>query len=277
MAGELARAEGHPDWEDGPARWTKELMCAGVSALLVSPLVSIIDKAVVKDVTGFAPMVRAMKEAVRRMVLQPRIFFISPPFVMTAIVYGGTYTAANLSEAALDSAAVEKSSTRKTVKVSIATATNVGLLAWRDSKFAKMYTTGAARAAVPWRTVTGFAVRDTATMAATFYGAPAVADHLQRMYGVNRNAAELGCALAVPVAAQVVTAPLHIYSFDYYARPEGANRFEVIKREFSKVCFARCFRILPAFGFGSYTNTQLRRRFIRHRGHTPLPQVACVR
>jgi hypothetical protein len=103
-------------------------------------------------------------------------------------------------------------------------------------------------------------------MYATFYAAPKAADYLQEHYGVAKYPAEFSMALAIPVATQIITAPLHIHALDYYARPDAttAERIAAIKKEFGTVSFARGFRILPAFGIGSFSNNRFREYFIRH-------------
>jgi hypothetical protein len=250
-------------------RVPKEILAASIASLLVSPLVAIIDKSLVKEITGYKQFATAMGEAAIRMFTQPRYFFGGAPFLFTLAVYQVTYVAANLSEAALDYARVEPSESRKATKVGLAATANVGMLAWRDAMFAKMYTTNKTKAPVPLKTIGLFATRDAATMWATFYLAPAAALYLQRKYNVDKNTAEVGCSLALPVGMQVLTAPLHVHAFDIYQRPDitGAgqvSRFGKVREEMGKVCFARCLRILPAFGIGSLTNSRLREWLILH-------------
>jgi hypothetical protein len=64
---------------------------------------------------------------------------------------------------------------------------------------------------------------------------------------------------------QIFTAPLHIHAIHYYNVPQAtfAERMNQIKIEMAKISFARCLRILPAFGIGSYSNNKFRELFIR--------------
>jgi hypothetical protein len=251
---------------EGPyARIPKELGCAVTASFLVSPLVSIIDKAIVQEIAGVGQLMRTMGDATKEMIVKPRVFFNGLSFRLTFLVYAGTYAVANLSEAALDYYKVRDEKARKTWKVSMASAANVGLLAWRDSVFARAFGGGKAPARTPARTIGLFAVRDTATMFATFYVAPKASHYLMIEHDVNKEVAEITTSLSIPVLSQFITAPIHIHAIDYFSRPDSttAERIAQIKKEMGKVCFARGLRILPAFGIGSYSNNKFRELTIR--------------
>jgi hypothetical protein len=256
----------HHFMEHAIERAPKEVGCALAASLLVSPLVSIIDKCIVQDISGTEQFMKAITGAAKEMVFTPRKFFGGLSFRLTAIVYFGTYAVANLSELVLDVNRIEGDQERKSMKVAASSVANIGLLAWRDSVFAREFSAATPKHATPMRTLGLFAARDASTMYATFYAAPAAAEYLQDEYGVERYTAELSMALAIPVATQVVTAPLHIHAMDFYAKPDAttAERLAAIKKEFPTVSFARGFRILPAFGIGSFSNNRFREYLIRH-------------
>jgi hypothetical protein len=251
---------------EGPyARVPKELACAFTASFLVSPLVSIIDKAIVQEISGVGHLMRTMGTASKEMVLQPRVFLNGLSFRLTFLVYFGTYAVANLSEAALDYLKIKDDKTRKTWKVGCASVANVGLLAWRDSVFARAFAGGKPPAKTPMRTISLFALRDTATMTATFWAAPKAANYLVREHDVDKELAEISTSLSIPVVSQFITAPIHIHAIDYFSRPDAttAERIATMKKEMGKVCFARGLRILPAFGIGSYSNNKFRELTIR--------------
>jgi hypothetical protein len=262
-----------------------EVGTATVAAALVSPVVAIIDKAIIKQVAGVQVFVEAIGEGLWRMATHPRLFFTSAPFVLTYGVYAGTYLAANLAEAAMDYVDERHGAERKTVKVALASTANIGLLLGRDAYMARMFrdappahgpASGASSAAAappypkavpktpfpPFRTLWKFAVRDATTMAATFYAAPLFGKWmLDRGHVETTFNAEVIASLSVPVVANVCSAPLHILALDQYNRPsaESRSRWEHMRRELRGVTFARCLRVVPAFGLGSFSNTQLRR------------------
>lgn len=258
-------ADSHDFIEKVYTRAPKEVGCAAAASALVSPLVAIIDKTIVQDTSKTGGFMRTIGNATLDMFKQPKTFFGSLAFRLTFAVYFGTYAVANLSELALDIQKVKGDEERKQLKVAASAVANISLLAWRDSIFAREFSAGKPKAATPMRTLGLFAARDTATMYATFYAAPSAAQYLQREHGWERNISELSMALAIPVFAQILTAPLHIHAMDFYAKPTAttAERWGAINKEFGTVSFARGFRILPAFGIGSFSNNKFRELFIR--------------
>eukprot|EP00527_Entomoneis_sp_CCMP2396_P000932 CAMPEP_0198143156 /NCGR_PEP_ID=MMETSP1443-20131203/5910_1 /TAXON_ID=186043 /ORGANISM="Entomoneis sp., Strain CCMP2396" /LENGTH=310 /DNA_ID=CAMNT_0043806325 /DNA_START=22 /DNA_END=954 /DNA_ORIENTATION=- len=260
----------HQFIETATQRAPKELGCAFAASLLVSPLVSIIDKSIVQ--AGQGGLMKAMAAQTREMMFQPKTFFGGLSFRLTFVVYFGTYAVANLAELMLDVSKVEDDVERKTYKVSSASLANVSLLMWRDSVFAREFGGGKAKPSTPLRTLGLFGVRDTATMYSTFYLAPKAADFLIKEHGVERNTAELSMALAIPMVTQILTAPCHIHAMDYYNNPTAttAQRIAALKNEFGSVSFARSLRILPAFGIGSFSNNKFREFFIRQKDEEKL-------
>jgi hypothetical protein len=260
-----SNSETHHFLEPLKERTPKELGCAFAASFLVSPLVSIIDKAIVQEIAGVGHLMRIMGSATKDMVLSPRVFLSGLSFRLTFAVYFGTYAVANMSEAVLDCYKVKDEKERKTWKVSMASTANVGLLAWRDSIFARVYSAGKPPAKTPFRTIGLFAVRDASTMWATFYAAPKAAKYLVQEHGYQKDLAEISTAFSIPVVMQFITAPIHIYALNYYNAPTAttAERMDVMKKEIGKVCFARGLRIFPAFGIGSYSNNKFRELFIR--------------
>jgi len=247
-------------------RAPKEIGCALAASFLVSPIVSIIDRALVQDISSLGRFTNALKTAGLDMFQKPKTFLTGLSFRLTFAVYFGTYAVANLSEMFLDMENMQCYEERKGYKVAAASTANIGLLAWRDSIFAREFGSGKPKASTPLRTLGGFAARDAITMYATFYVAPTAADYLCEEYGVDKITSELSTALAIPVFAQFVTAPLHIHAMDVYNNPgasTAAARFSAIKSEFTTVAFARGFRILPAFGIGAFSNNRFRDYMIR--------------
>ena len=65
----------------------------------------------------------------------------------------------------------------------------------------------------------------------------------------------------MPVAAQLVTAPLRIHAIDYFWHPgaSSSNHLAAVHRELAVVSL---MRVLSAFGLGSYLNLVLRKVFV---------------
>lgn len=264
MFGDVS-SQTHHFVEKAMERAPKEVACAFAASCLVSPIVSIIDKCIVQDISGTSQFLKAVGVATKDMFHQPKPFFGGLSFRFTWFVYFGTFATANLTELALDANRIRRDEQRKKAKVATSGVANISLLAWRDSVFAREFGSGKAPASTPFRTIGLFAVRDMATMYATFYLAPQIAKHVRREYGIERNTAELTCALGIPALMQIVTAPLHIHAMDYYnvRSASWTQRWTTMQKEFGTVSFARSVRILPAFGIGSFSNNKFREFFIR--------------
>lgn len=84
-------SETHHFMEKAMIRAPKEIGCALAASLLVSPMVSIIDKCIVQDVSGTKQFMTAIAGASKEMVFTPRAFFGGLSFRLTTIVYFGTY------------------------------------------------------------------------------------------------------------------------------------------------------------------------------------------
>ncbi len=267
-------AKRHGFIEATMSRAPKEIGCAFAASFLVSPLVSIIDKCIVQDISRHGTFAAALKHSSTEMILQPRTFFGGLSFRLTFAVYFGTYAVANLSELFLDVKKIRDDEQRKKGKVIASSVANISLLAWRDSVFARVYGSETANATkTPFRTLSLFAARDACTMYATFYLAPRAAKHLQNERGWEKNTAELSMALGIPVVSQFATAPMHIHAMDYFNRPQSlpwTDRLAIIAHEFHTVAFARGLRILPAFGIGSFSNNKFRELFIRSHNENKL-------
>lgn len=268
-----SHADTHQFHEDGWVRAPKEVACAAAASALVSPLVSVVDKCLVQKISGTSQFMKAVSSATKHMATAPGAFFGGLGFRLTFAVYFGTYAVANMSELALDVQRVTDDELRKEGKVAASGVANVGLLAWRDSVFARVYSNSPPRP-TPLRSLTCFAIRDMSTMYATFYLAPRAAEILKEKHGWEGNAAELSMALAIPAFMQLVTAPFHIHAMDFYANPESLpirDRLNVVRKDIGTVFFARGFRILPAFGIGSFSNNKFREMFIHQSGDVELP------
>ena len=268
-------AKRHGFIETTVSRAPKEIGCAFAASFLVSPLVSIIDKCIVQDISRHGTFAGALKHSTIEMISQPRTFFGGLSFRLTFAVYFGTYAVANLSELFLDVKRIQNDEQRKQGKVAASAVANISLLAWRDSVFARVYGSGTNNnMKTPYRTLGLFAARDACTMYATFYLAPRAAQYLRTERGWEKNTAELSMALGIPALSQFATAPLHIHAMDYFNRPQASvtftDRMATIFHEFHTVAFARGLRILPAFGIGSFSNNKFRELFIRGQNENKL-------
>lgn len=101
-----------------------------------------------------------------------------------------------------------------------------------------------------------FAVRDAATVAASFTLPPRITPWVEAQTGLPHNLARGLVQLVTPLAAQIFTVPFHLTALDLYNNPINPNRAAFVKREYTKTLLARWGRILPAFGIGGVINLQ---------------------
>ena len=78
----------------------------------------------------------------------------------------------------------------------------------------------------------------------------------------HRNA-DLAASFAVPIAAQFLSTPLHIWAMDLPNRPTASPlaRLAAVAASYSSVLTGRVMRILPAFGLGTYVNDVVKESF----------------
>ncbi len=84
------KAKTHHFVEPLLTRLPKELGCALTASFLVSPIVSILDKAMVKEIAGVRAFMSEIKHSSLDMFLQPKKFFGGLSFRLTFAVYAGT-------------------------------------------------------------------------------------------------------------------------------------------------------------------------------------------
>jgi hypothetical protein len=128
----------------------------------------------------------------------------------------------------------------------------------KDRAFAKIYAApGKIATPFPKLSLAMFAVRDAATVAASFTLPPRLTPWVEQATGLPHDIARGLVQLVTPLSAQVFTVPFHLGALDLYNNPENTQRIAFVKREYIKTLFARWGRILPAFGVGGVINLQM--------------------
>jgi hypothetical protein len=233
-----------------------EALCGIVSALLVAPAVSIIDKAIVSNASGREKLVPCLLNGIKELVKTPIKFIKQPSFLLIWGVYSGTYIVANSIQGICERERISEVYP-KFIGSSIA---NISLSVAKDRLFARMFgdPTKPVRP-MPMPSMSLFAIRDSMTILASFTLPPIIAKKFQERWGISRNDSEYWSQLLTPVSMQIFSTPLHLFGLDLYNRPEGMDRLEFIKREYLKTTLARMSRIFPAFGVGGVVNKALRK------------------
>lgn len=246
-------ADNAPAYLVYPFEWA----CAICSAALVAPAITIVDKAIVSNASGRESLWLSMINSTKSLVAKPLYFLKQPAFLMIWGVYGGTYIAANSTQAYCD-----RSKTPWQMNKFVASsAANVGLSVLKDKAYARMFGVVGNTNPLPLRSYAMFMSRDCMTVAASFNLPPVVSAHLQER-GWSETSSDTLAQLTAPLVAQVFSVPLHLYGLDSYNYPERGGfqaRTQFIKQEYTKTLMARWARIFPAFGCGGVVNYRLRK------------------
>jgi hypothetical protein len=256
-----------------------DLTAAALSATLVAPTVTIIDRAIVEKASSNQPLLKSLRHQAWSLVKSPRQFMLSLPFGIVWGLYAGTYGVANVAETISERLTPEHVGT---IVGASAFLVNVPLGVYKDVRFAQMFArvpsrvantaAAAATATVPMpklrpsrSATTVWLVRDALTLFGSFTFAPRLASALPDNLAVHPQTIS---QLSVPALTQIIATPLHLLGLDLTTRQHHvpwSQRFAHIRTGLLSTTIVRCFRILPAFGFGCIGNTEMRKAL--HKQH----------
>ncbi|KAJ4302917.1 hypothetical protein N0V90_001808 [Kalmusia sp. IMI 367209] len=271
-----------------PGYLAGDVSAAFLSATLISPVLTAIDRAVVENVASSSgSLSTALKTNLLCTFRYPRRFFVAKPFFYMWTLYAVTYTTAN-SVGSLTKTFMDNGSDvlANSITFLATCVVNVPLGVWKDIRFVQTFgrntppnsTTNIpnskAKTSVkpipqaplqaprfPRTVGATFLLRDAITILGSFTLPPMLSHTLP----LADPAAQMAAAqLLVPVLSQVVATPVHLLGLDLYSNPqrwEKGERARRIKRGLLGTTAARCARIIPAFGVGGIVNTGLRSWF----------------
>ncbi|GAB5033752.1 Hypothetical protein NocV09_01500670 [Nannochloropsis oceanica] len=226
-----------------------------VAASIVSPMITIIDLAIMKSQVEKIGVGQAVKKTAGDLIAGRAKWF--PATKIMGGVYFSTYMAANGTEAWCMENGIDYK-----IPTAIATSvTNIVGVAAKDQAFARMMSK--APSSFPLSSYVLFALRDGLTVTSTFVLKNTVRDHLVEDYNLRSSTADLMASFAVPMLAQIPSSPLHILSMDLYLRKEATwgSRVAEIARGYRNVVTGRVMRIIPAFGVGGVVNDMVKEAF----------------
>lgn len=247
---------------------------AATASVLVAPVITIIDRAIVQKAATSASISSSLLAAATTAVRRPHRFITSRPFLLIFSLYYSTYFTANT----LDTVTSTVENTRAghvssgPAKFAATSAVNMSLCVYKDSQFAKMFGNASTPAAkIPKLSYALFACRDSLTIFASFnlptMIAPRLAelpdgvkDQLARVLRTESGRANTAQFLA-PAAMQIFSTPLHLLGLDLFNRPDRLGlpaRAIQVTRNWAVCALARMGRIVPAFGVGGVVNGQVR-------------------
>ncbi|KAG9196965.1 hypothetical protein G6514_002728 [Epicoccum nigrum] len=269
-----------------PGQLAGDLGAAAVSATLISPVLTAIDRAVVENAARPAqnPLAQALKTNILCSFRHPRLFFGTKPFFIIWALYAATYTTANTVETTArhltqkaDELLVQSVTFLSTITV------NVPLGVWKDVRFVQMFGRPSAPIAVqtegakapppvqrprfPRTVAATFLIRDAITIFGAVNLPPIISASLPEDTFANPMLKMATMQLLVPIFSQVFATPIHLLGLDMYSHPNSTSRMSRIRQNLGATTLVRCARIIPAFGVGLIANTGLRDYFHSKTGY----------
>ncbi|KAK4548204.1 hypothetical protein LTR36_010073 [Oleoguttula mirabilis] len=250
------------------SRVAVDAACAMTAGGVVSPIITMIDKAIIENASGKRALMTSLKDQARALLLRPHRFVTSKPFALIFMLYSGTYVTANSLDTfkSTTNNRPASSTTSGASKFAATSAANLSLCLYKDSQFTRMFGTVSARP-VPSVTYALFAARDCLTIFASFNLPPIIAPNLPLSDTVERYISRASAAqFLAPAAIQLISTPFHLLGLDLYNRNGGtpfSDRMRKVQLDWLKSSIARMCRIVPAFGFGGVINNGMRSKLMK--------------
>jgi hypothetical protein len=272
-----------------PSILAGDVCAAGISATLVAPVITAIDRAVVENAASpHRPLLPTLRTHLACSIRHPRAFFNAKPFFFVWMLYAGTFSTANTVESV--GTALTKGADQVLVGGITFLATclvNVPLGVWKDVRFVQLFgqraalssnastpaakqpVTGAAQPAmraakVPKVVGATFLLRDAITIFGSITLPTFIPTPILESISSNPKIRETAVQLAVPMLSQVVATPVHLLGLDLYGQQQrigAVERWRAIRQNLGGTTMVRCARIVPAFGVGCIVNANLREWF----------------
>ncbi|AEO60858.1 hypothetical protein MYCTH_2310539 [Thermothelomyces thermophilus ATCC 42464] len=245
-----------------------DLISAASAAVMVAPIISIIDRSIMENASGRRSLAQSIKSSIQALLRTPQRVVFSKPFALIFALYGGTYLTANSLDTATSTVRALPAThvSSGTAKFAASSAANIGLCIYKDQVFVRLFgPPGAAPRPVALPSYALFALRDCMTIFASFNVPPLLGPVLSRRVGdeVQRFVSGQTMAqFAAPATLQLVSTPVHLWGLDVYNRPGATSwrdRWAVVRKNWAVSTAARICRIVPAFGVGGVVNYKVRR------------------
>ncbi|KAF5022450.1 hypothetical protein F66182_5486 [Fusarium sp. NRRL 66182] len=246
-----------------------DVAAAAISATLITPVITIIDRSMVEKVSFSRPLTYGMKLHSLCALKNPAGFVFSRAFGYVWALYAATYATSNSSDTLaheFHKAAVGTITFFNTMIV------NVPLGVLKDVRFAQMFSASttptkkvapAIQTGMPKAATATFLIRDAITIFGSFTMAPWLSSLIPDSLSSNPHSKAIISQLTVPIFSQFAATPVHLLGLDLYARPRGVpwvERSAQIRRDLASATVVRSLRIIPAFGIGCVANMETRSR-----------------
>eukprot|EP00427_Karlodinium_veneficum_P013586 CAMPEP_0169066122 /NCGR_PEP_ID=MMETSP1015-20121227/2783_1 /TAXON_ID=342587 /ORGANISM="Karlodinium micrum, Strain CCMP2283" /LENGTH=271 /DNA_ID=CAMNT_0009124771 /DNA_START=63 /DNA_END=878 /DNA_ORIENTATION=+ len=236
-----------------------DVAAGSIAAALVSPFVAAVDKAIAMSASGQANVWSSLRASCHEMVASPLAYLRAPAFRYLWIMYGGTYAAANT----FNSYEEVSRSTQPLAKTSSIFLVNSSLSLWKDAAFARLFG-GKPPAPVPIPAYLSWWSRDFISMGVIFVAPPIAARQLHEHAGISEKKAEVISQLALPLMLQPFVAPLHLYGYVAYNKPDASrtDQLAVMRKEILGAVQMRVLRCIPPYCLGAVANRSIRRSLL---------------
>ncbi|RSL83500.1 hypothetical protein CEP51_004452 [Fusarium floridanum] len=247
-----------------------DVAAAAISATLVTPAITIIDRSMVEKVSFNRPFGYGMKLHGVEALKSPGRFVFGRPFGLVWTLYAATYAVSNGSDTLAHEFHKAAVGTITFVSTMIV---NVPLGVWKDVSYAQMFSASSTppkkaapvvKRGVPRAATGAFLFRDAITIFGSFTMAPWLSALIPDSMSSNPHSKAIISQLTVPIFSQFAATPVHLLGLDLYARPGGVpfvERSAQIRRDLLSATIVRSLRIIPAFGFGCIANMESRSWF----------------
>lgn len=231
---------------------TYELFCGFTSSLIVSPIMTLIDTAIIKSQLNKISFKQSLLDTTNDY-SNKKIKF-HRPFGIMLFVYSSTYSTANLTESYCKNNQIDY----KIPTLLSTSLVNIIAIGYKDKEYSKIFNNK--YNIFPKKSFGLFAIRDMLTISSSFIYKRDLISILDKY--MPHNSADFFASLILPISAQIVSTPLHILAIDLYQRPDinFNDRIKNIRNMYISVCTGRVIRVIPAFCLGGFINDMLRNR-----------------
>lgn len=159
----------------------------------------------------------------------------------------------------------------KTTTVLATLCANVPLGIYKDTAFARLFGCATLPSGIPSQiamiprtpisTYTAFLFRDAITIYTSFTLPGTISSYIPDQTLSHPQSKVMMAQLVVPALGQVLNTPIHLIGLEFFNKQGFAKMSEmclIVRRDFVTAAVTRMCRIIPAFGFGTFTNNEVR-------------------
>lgn len=224
------------------------------------------------------PTIDILKKHAKSLFQKPRLFASSRPCLLVFGLYFGTYGTANFATSIAHSGFLDlEPAAANTLTVLATLSANVPLGIYKDTVFARLFGCPKLPGPAPGKplpisippptprtplsTYIGFLVRDIITIHTSFTLPATLSSSIPDSLLPDPQSKAVLAQLFVPVLGQIVNTPIHLVALAIYNKQGSLTMSEALttlRMNLIPASLTRMMRIIPAFGFGTLTNNEVR-------------------